>query len=112
MEKADIFFPCDYSLEKINKFTVDIFVRVSSLVGALKLMISSNVLFSGILASVFSWPEKMPVGEESYRAISHAPGWAVSLYLQTEQVQRQHEEQKKGPVCSSCPTGQPPGLRV
>jgi hypothetical protein len=67
------------SVEKINKFTIDIFLRSSSLMGALKLMISNNVLFSGILTSGFPRPEKMPVGKESYWVISHARGWAGSL---------------------------------
>ena len=55
MEK-DIFVTrgYSYSLEKANKITVGIFVRFFSSMGALKLMISRNVLFSGILTSVFS----------------------------------------------------------
>lgn len=81
MEKADIFIThgYSYSLEKANKVTVGIFARFSTSMGALKLMISRNVLFSEILISVFSWSEKMPVGKESYWAISHVPGWAGSL---------------------------------
>lgn len=71
MEKANISF-----VHGENKFTIGMFLRSSSLTGALKLMISNNVLFSGILTSGFPWPEKMPVGKESYWALSHAPGWA------------------------------------
>lgn len=77
-----IFFVTDgyaYSLEKANNVTVGLFVRFFSLMGALKLMVSRNVLFRGILTSVFSWSEKMPVGKKSYWAISHVPGWAGSL---------------------------------
>lgn len=81
MDKADIFVTHGYaySLEKANKVTVGLLVRFSSLMGALKLMVSRNVLFRGILTSVFSWSEKMPVGKKSYWAISHVPGWAGSL---------------------------------
>lgn len=81
MEKADIFLTHGYahSLEKANQVTVGLFVRFSSSMGALQLIISRNVLFRGILTSVFSWSEKMPVGKKSYWAISHVPGWAGSL---------------------------------
>lgn len=51
------------SMEKINTSTTDIFLRSSSLMGPLKLMISNNVLFSGILTSVFSWPEENACGK-------------------------------------------------
>lgn len=80
--KKQIFFLTHgyaHFLEKANKVTVGLFVRFSSLMGALKLIISRNVLFRGILTSAFSWSEKMPVGKKSYWAISHVPGWAGSL---------------------------------
>lgn len=114
MEK-DIFVTrgYSYSLEKAHKITVGKFVRFFSSMGALKLMISRNVLFSGILTSVFSWSEEKCLWERNLTGPfpMHQVGQEASS-CKKEQAQKRREEQKRGPVCCSRPPGQPPGLRV